>query len=130
SWYRPADEKEVIFLVDLDDVEVADGALGVPVLAGGLVTLFRPAAAAVAGHRADRAALTMHFFGAVGGRHALKVVALHDARKAAPLGSADDIDTRRVLKNVGSRQNGADLGLGRTIEPELADVALGLAIGL
>ena len=67
AWDGTADENKVIVIVDLDDVKVADGALGVAVLPGGFVSLLGPAAAAVAGVGADGACGAIYLFGAVGG---------------------------------------------------------------
>src|SRR5262245_49684577 len=86
---RAADEDDMVLGVDLDDVEVANGALGIAILAGGLVTFLGPAGAAIGGVRADRTARAMDFLGAVGGGQAMEIVALHDAGEAAALGGAD-----------------------------------------
>src|SRR4051812_16473457 len=54
---RPANEHQVVFRVDADDVEVAGGDALVAVPAGHADALLRPAAAAVGGVRRDGAAL-------------------------------------------------------------------------
>src|SRR5262245_30735982 len=125
-----AHENQVVFAVDLDDVEIADSALSIAVLPCRLVALLGTAAAAVAGHGADRAAGAVHLLGAVGGGQALEVMTLHDAGEAAALGGADDIDAWNVLEDVGGAQDRANGGLGRAVEAELANEALRLGVGL
>src|SRR5690348_31665 len=87
-----ADQQEVVLEVDLDDVEVPDGDPAVAVLPGGEVAELGPAAAAIAGVRAGAAGGAVDLLGAVGGGQALEVVPLHDARVAAPLAGADDVN--------------------------------------
>src|SRR6266542_1004352 len=72
-----ADDEEVILEVDLDDVEIANGGLGVAVLPGGEMAELGSAGAAVGRVRAGAAALTMVLLGAVSGGHAGEVVPFH-----------------------------------------------------
>src|SRR5437762_791678 len=67
-----ADEHVVVFLVDLDDFEVAGGDAGVAVLAGAFEAALRPAATAVAGERGATAVLARALLDAVAGAEALE----------------------------------------------------------
>src|SRR5579862_5725896 len=74
----------------------------------------------------------MDLLGAVGGGHALEIVPFHDARVAAALASADDVDVLAFLENLVSRQQGADFDIGRgwAVEAEFLDIALRLTVRL
>src|SRR5262249_34923946 len=121
-----ADEQDVAVVVDADDGEVADGAALGPVAAGHALALLGPAAAAVAGVRADAAGSAVVLLDAVAGGQALEVVPLHRPGRSAALGRADHVHGGHVLEDLSDPEHGADLGVGRAIEAELADVALRL----
>src|SRR5207245_39367 len=119
-------QDEVVVGVDAHHVEVADGdALGA-VVAGHADALLGPAATAVARVRGDAAVLAVALLDAVAAAQAAEVVPLHVAGEAAALASANYIDTRHVLEDVGGRQDRAHLRLRRGVEAELADEALRL----
>src|SRR6516162_3749522 len=108
-WDCAAHEEQVVFLIDLDNVEVAHGNLAVAILTSGEMAFLGPAAAAVRGHGGGAAGLAMDFLGAVGSGHALEIVPFHDARVAAPLARADDVDVLAFLENLVGGQDKADL---------------------
>src|SRR5262245_55283437 len=104
-----ADDDEMVLAVDADDLEVPDGdALGA-VAASHAQALLGTAVAAVAGVRANRAALPFALLDAVAGAEAAEVVSLDDARRAAALRRAGDINVLDVLEDLGGGQDGADL---------------------
>src|SRR5437899_12533838 len=66
----------------------------------------------------------------VTGRQAMEAVPFHHARGAAPLAGADYIDRGHAVEVFHGRQDLANLGLRRRLEPEFTDVALRLTVGL
>src|SRR5207302_7263865 len=110
------------------DVEVADGDAAVAVAARHLVAQLRPAAAAVAGVRTDRAGRAVVLLDAVAGRQAGKAVALHRPGGAATLAGADHVHPLDFLEDLAGRQLRTDFQLSRPVQAELADVALRLHV--
>ena len=124
-----ADEDDVVFQIDLDDLQVANGhALGA-VAAGQLLATLRSTAAAVAGDRGCRTRLAVDFLGAVGSRQAAETPSLDDACRPTALGGADDIDRLHVLEKIDGQLR-ADFRSCFAIEAELADEALWFDVGL
>src|SRR5262249_37771050 len=114
---RPLDQEEVVVGIDADHVEVADGAALGPVPAGHFLALLGPAAAPVAGQRADAAVRAVDLLGAVAGRQPGEAPALHDAGGAPALGGADHVHRLGVLEDLGHGQPGAHLDVGRPFQP-------------
>src|SRR5439155_14649848 len=112
------DQEQVIGGVDPDDLEVADGDSGVAVLA----RLADPLAGVRrVGAGAGGAGVAVHPLDAVGGPQPLEAVPLHDAREAAPLAGADDVDAADLVEDLD--REGLPLGdLGRPGLADLADV--------
>src|SRR5207244_3012623 len=97
---------------------------------GHALAALRAAAAAVAGQRADAARRAVVFLDAVTGRQARETVPFHRAGRATALRRADHVHRGHVLENLADRQELADRVLARSVEAELADVPLRLAVGL
>ena len=116
--------------VELDDPQIAGGCAAIPVSSSRFMAELRPAAAAVAGMRADAAGRAVMLLDAVAGGQAGKVVPFHRAGGSAPFAGADHVDRLDVLEHVGRSQDSADLGVRRLSQTELPDKPLRLAIRL
>lgn len=124
------DQNDVVFGIDVDDVEVADRHLFGAVVAGHFLALLGTAETSVRGQvrTTDRA---VNLFHAVAGAQALEVPALHGAGETAALARADHVDALGILENFRDGELVADLVFGRRFfKAEFADVLLGFAIGL
>src|SRR5437763_13673927 len=79
---------------------------------------------------ADAARRSVVLLDAMAGRQAGEVVPFHRPSSATPFAGADDVYRLDVLEHVGGGKDGADLGLRRLGQAELANKALRLAVGL
>ena len=69
------DQHQMVFAIDFYDVEIANGTLGVAMLAGCFVALLRASTTAVAGHGANRTGRTVDLLGTVSGGQPLEAPA-------------------------------------------------------
>src|SRR5262249_1668824 len=110
---RSLDQDDMVFAVNSDYAEVADGDTFGAIMAGHADSLLWPAATAVAGIGGDATVLPVAFLDAVAAAQAAKIVPLHDTREATALAGANDIDCFDILEHIGSGEHLAYREIGQ-----------------
>ena len=124
-----ANEDDVVFGIDVDDVEITDGDLLGAVLSGHFLTLFGTTETPV-GRDIGTTDGAVYFLHTVARGETGKVPTLHGTGEATALGGADDIDALDFAEDFRDGQLVAYLALGGFVEAELFDEFLGFAVGL
>src|SRR6185312_386953 len=126
AWHRSLDHDEPALAVGGNDAEILRGHTRIAVMAGHLLVLEDLAGILALPGRAMAAMRDRH---AVGGAQAAEIVPAHDAREAAALGRADDVD-KLPGQEMSGRELGADLDQPVLRHAELDQLALGLDLRL